>query len=183
LTFSAVAKWAGLAADLRQIRLSRLVENATPGAGLDSLRDSRHPTTEREIMLRRLIILLAVVASGLIAATSSSAAPTNGQNSETLVFECADATVRVIIKPDGGASGWDVDAQRELTGIRYFSTALDGRFYLGALTTEPWRSNDGTDRRRPSLHDHQGVGQPQRPRGNGVVLRHRNVRHPRTVRP
>ena len=33
--------------------------------------------------------------------------------------------------------GWDVDTQRELTGIRYFSTALDGLFYLGALTTEP----------------------------------------------
>lgn len=88
-------------------------------------------------MLRRLIILLAVVASGLIAATSASAAPTKGQNTETLVFECADATVRVILKPDNGASGWDVDAQRELTGVRYFSTALDGRFYLGALTTEP----------------------------------------------
>ena len=65
------------------------------------------------------------------------AVPTNGQNTETLVFACADATVRVIIKPDGGASGWDVDAQRELTGVRYFSTALEGRFYLGALTTEP----------------------------------------------
>ena len=58
-------------------------------------------------------------------------------NTETLVFACADATVRVIIKPDGGASGWDVDAQRELTGVRYFSTALEGRFYLGALMTEP----------------------------------------------
>ena len=88
-------------------------------------------------MLRRVIILLAVVASGLIAATSASAAPTKGQNTETLVFECADATVRVILKPDNGASGWDVDAQRELTGVRYFSTALDGRFYLGDLTTEP----------------------------------------------
>ena len=88
-------------------------------------------------MLRRLIILLAVVASGLIAATSASAAPTKGQNTETLVFECADATVRVILKPDNGASGWDVDAQRELTGVRYFSTALDGRVYLGDLTTEP----------------------------------------------
>jgi hypothetical protein len=40
-------------------------------------------------------------------------------------------------KPDGSASGWDVDAQQELTGVRYFSTALDGRFYLGAPTTEP----------------------------------------------
>jgi hypothetical protein len=28
---------------------------------------------------------------------------------------CEDNTVRVVIKPDGGASGWDVDAQRELT--------------------------------------------------------------------
>jgi hypothetical protein len=59
------------------------------------------------------------------------------ENTEILVFECADATVRVILKPDSGASGWDVDAQRELTGVRYFSTALDGRFYLGALTAEP----------------------------------------------
>jgi hypothetical protein len=65
------------------------------------------------------------------------AAPTNGQNTETLTFQCADDTVRVIIKPDGSASGWDVDAQRDLTGVRYFSPAIDTRFYLGALTEEP----------------------------------------------
>jgi hypothetical protein len=65
------------------------------------------------------------------------AAPINGHNTETLVLECADDTVRVVIKPDGGASGWDVDAQQELTGVRYFASSLDARFYFGVLTTEP----------------------------------------------
>jgi hypothetical protein len=50
---------------------------------------------------------------------------------------CEDNTVRVVIKPDGGASGWDVDAQRELTGVRYFASSLDARFYFGELDTEP----------------------------------------------
>ncbi len=66
------------------------------------------------------------------------AAPSNGHNTETLVFQCADDTVTVrIIKPDSGASGWDVDIQGQLTGVRYFVTSLNGRFYLGELTTEP----------------------------------------------
>jgi hypothetical protein len=88
--------------------------------------------------VKKLLTGAACVAAALTGVQGTAgAAPTNGPNTETLVFECADATVRVIIKPDSNASGWDVDVQRELTGIRYFSTALDGRFYLGELTTEP----------------------------------------------
>jgi hypothetical protein len=88
--------------------------------------------------MKKLLASAACVAAMLSGVPGTGwAAPTNGHNTETLVFECADATVRVIIKPDSGASGWDVDTERELTGVRYFSTALDGRFYLGALTTEP----------------------------------------------
>ena len=88
--------------------------------------------------MRKLLAGAACVAAAVTCAPAIGwAAPTNGQNTETLVFECADATVRVIIKPDGGASGWDVDAQNVLTGTRYFSTALHGRFYLGALPSEP----------------------------------------------
>jgi hypothetical protein len=88
--------------------------------------------------MKRLLAGAACVAAALTGLAGTGwAAPTHGQNTETLVLECADATVRVIIKPDSGASGWDVDAQQELTGVRYFSTALDGRFYLGAPTTEP----------------------------------------------
>jgi hypothetical protein len=91
-----------------------------------------------EVRMKKLLAGAACVAAAMTGVPVVGwAAPTNGQNTETLVFECADATVRVIIKPDGSASGWDVDAERELTGVRYFSTALDGRFYLGALTTEP----------------------------------------------
>jgi hypothetical protein len=89
-------------------------------------------------MRLRLLVGAACVAAALMGMQSMGwAAPINGHNTETLVVQCEDDTVRVIIKPDGGASGWDVDAQRELTGVRYFSTALAGRFYLGELTTEP----------------------------------------------
>jgi hypothetical protein len=92
----------------------------------------------RGVRVKKLLAGAACVAAALTGVQGIGwAAPTNGQNTETLVFECADATVRVIIKPDSGANGWDVDTERELTGVRYFSTALDGRFYLGALTTEP----------------------------------------------
>jgi hypothetical protein len=88
--------------------------------------------------VKKLLTGAACVAAALTGVQGIGwAAPTNGQNTETLVFECADATVRVVIKPDSGASGWDVDTQQELTGVRYFSTALDGRYYLGAVTTEP----------------------------------------------
>jgi hypothetical protein len=48
---------------------------------------------------------------------SVEAAPIHGQNTHTLVLQCADDTVRVVIKPNSGASGWDVDAQSQLTGI------------------------------------------------------------------
>jgi hypothetical protein len=48
---------------------------------------------------------------------SVEAAPIHGQNTQTLVLHCADDTVRVVIKPNSGASGWDVDAQSQLTGI------------------------------------------------------------------
>ena len=89
-------------------------------------------------MRLRLLVGAACVVAALIGVQGMGwAAPINGHNTETLVVQCEDDTVRVIIKPDGGASGWDVDAQRELTGVRYFSTALAGRFYLGELTTEP----------------------------------------------
>ena len=88
--------------------------------------------------MKRLLVGAACVVAALVGVQGIGwAAPTNGHNTETLVVQCADDTVRVIIKPDGGASGWDVNAQRELTGIRYFSTALAGRFYPGELTTEP----------------------------------------------
>ena len=65
------------------------------------------------------------------------AAPINGPNTETIAIHCVNDGVRVIIKPDSGASGWEIDAQGELTGVRYFVTSLNGRFYLGELTTEP----------------------------------------------
>lgn len=88
--------------------------------------------------MKKLLMGTACVAAALIGGQGTGwAAPTNGHNTETLVVQCEDNTVRVIVKPDGGATGWDVDAQRELTGVRYFSTALDGRFYPGELTTEP----------------------------------------------
>jgi len=88
--------------------------------------------------MKKLLAGLACVAAILIGVPGLGwAAPINGHNTETLVFQCADDRVRVIVKPDSGASGWDVDAQRELTGVRYFTTSLDGRFYLGALATEP----------------------------------------------
>jgi hypothetical protein len=88
--------------------------------------------------MKRLLVGGACVVAALIGGQGAGwAAPTNGHNTETLVVHCADNTVRVIIKPDGGASSWDVNAERELTGVRYFSTALAGRFYLGDLTTEP----------------------------------------------
>jgi hypothetical protein len=88
--------------------------------------------------MKKLLVGAACMAAALIGVQGMGwAAPTNGHNTETLVVQCEDDTVRVIIKPDGGASGWDVDAQRDLTGVRYFSTALAGRFYLGELTTEP----------------------------------------------
>jgi hypothetical protein len=48
---------------------------------------------------------------------SVEAAPIHGQNTQTLVLQCAADTVRVVIKPNSGASGWDVDAQSQLTGI------------------------------------------------------------------
>jgi hypothetical protein len=83
------------------------------------------------------LALVVVGAVLLMTCGTAWAAPTNGHNTETLVVQCEDDAVRVIIKPDGGASGWDVDAQRELTGVRYFFEALAGRFYLGELTTEP----------------------------------------------
>jgi hypothetical protein len=82
---------------------------------------------------------LAVVAcaGALLAASQgvASAAPLNGHNTEDLVVECAGDTVRIITNP--GASGWEVDAERELTGVRYFITSADARFYEGELTTEP----------------------------------------------
>jgi hypothetical protein len=89
--------------------------------------------------MKRLLAGAACVAAILIGVVPGTgwAAPINGHNTETLVFHCADNTVRVEIKPDSGASGWDVDAQQELTGVRYFLTSLAGRFYPGELTTEP----------------------------------------------
>lgn len=87
--------------------------------------------------MKRLLAVAACVAILTGVSGTGWAAPINGHNTETLVFQCADDTVRVVIKPDSGASGWDVDAQQDLTGVRYFTTSLDGRFYLGELTTKP----------------------------------------------
>jgi hypothetical protein len=88
--------------------------------------------------MKKLLACAACVVAMLTGVAGTGwAAPTHGRNTETLVFECADDTVRVVIKPDGSASGWEVDAQGGLTGIRFFATSLDARFYLGELSTEP----------------------------------------------
>jgi hypothetical protein len=89
--------------------------------------------------MKKLLAGAACVAAALTGVQGAGwAAPINGHNTEDLVVQCADDTVTVrIIKPDSGASGWEVDAQRELTGVRYFNTSIDARFYLGELTTEP----------------------------------------------
>jgi hypothetical protein len=44
----------------------------------------------------------------------------------------ASSSNRTAAHPGGTST-----PQQELTGVRYFSTAIDARFYLGELTEEP----------------------------------------------
>jgi hypothetical protein len=79
----------------------------------------------------------AALAAALLASVPSTAwaAPLKGNNTQEFLLQCAGDTVRVITT--SGAPAWEVDAQRELTGVKYFITSIDARFYGGDLATEP----------------------------------------------
>jgi hypothetical protein len=86
--------------------------------------------------LRRLLAGAAALAAVLtVAPGTASAAPSKGNGAEEILLSCGGATVRIIT--NSGASAWEVDAAREPTGVRYFATSIEARFYQGQLATEP----------------------------------------------
>ena len=78
----------------------------------------------------RRFILSGFLASAIVLGTAgtSGAAPTKGT---TLVLECGDASVTVVISPGLGIKSWGTD------GTTYQLKTYEVRIYKGEFTTEP----------------------------------------------